>query len=179
MKKVKIALGIIGFTALMAIAIVGAVIIAKSNVMKNMPEPASEGRELLTLEYISEKKSEDDVQSTATITFYDDNTCFVSGLIAKMYKWEYTTEWSVDGELHINDEQGATAECLEEMEGLAMLLKLELSYDLDMQYTSFTEGDEMHIAFIGLHVDTGDTLMECSFILNPEDAAKLGVSAGN
>ena len=117
-KKIIIALGILGFTAFMAIAVIGAVIIAKANVMKSMPTPASESQELLTLEYISEKKSEDDAQSTATIMFYDDNTCYISGLIANMYKWEYTTKWSSSGGLRIDDEEGFTAECVENWKSL-------------------------------------------------------------
>lgn len=178
MKKVKITLGVLAFVALMVIAIGGAYVIAKDNIMKSMPTPASEGKEILTLEYISEKKSEDDAQSTATITFFDDHTCYMSGLIANMYKWEYTTQWSADDGLHISDEAGAAAECVEELEGLAMLLKLELTYDLDIQFTSSVEGEDIHIAFKGIGGENGDTLMECAFVISAEDAAKLGVSAG-
>jgi hypothetical protein len=178
-KKVKITLGILGFAAIMVIAVIGAYIIAKDNIMKSMPKPASEGQEILTLEYISVKKSESDTESTATITFYDDKTCFLSGTIAKMYKWEYKTKWSADGGLKINDEEGTTADCLKEAEPLANLLKLKLSYDLDVQYTSLAEGQDIHIAFKGNDVETGKTLMECSFILSAEDAVKLGVSAGD
>lgn len=186
-KKIIVALGILGFTAFMAIAIIGAVIIAKANVMKSMPTPAGEGQEplpagegqeLLTLEYLSEKKSEDDAQSTATITFYSDKTCHISGLIANMYKWEYSTVWSADGGLHIVDEETVTADCVEELKALAAFLKLELSYELDMQYTSSSEGENIRIDFKGVYEETGETLMECFFVLSPEDAAELGVSAG-
>ena len=177
-KKIIVALGIRGFTAFMAIAIIGAVIIAKANVMKSMPTPAGEGQELLTLEYLSEKKSEDDAQSTATITFYSDKTCHISGLIANMYKWEYSTVWSADGGLHIVDEETVTADCVEELKALAAFLKLELSYELDMQYTSSSEGENIRIDFKGVYEETGETLMECFFVLSPEDAAELGVSAG-
>jgi len=178
-KKIKIALGIFGFTAFMAVAIIGAVIIAKANVMKSMPTPAGEGKALLTLEYISEKKSEDDAQSTATITFYDDDTCYISGLIANMYKWEYTTKWSANGGLHIDDEEGVTAECVKELEALAALLKLELSYDLDMRYASVPDGDNIRIEFKGIYAETGETLMECFFVLSADNAAKLGVASKN
>ena len=69
-KKTKLILILLAFAAMLALSMIVAFFIAKANLAKDF-KPGSDGEVLVTLEYASEKAKEDDVQTTAVLTFFD------------------------------------------------------------------------------------------------------------
>lgn len=175
-KEIKLALGALAFIAILAMSMVVAFFIAKSNLEKDF-KPASDGELLMTLEYASEKAKEDDVQTTATMAFYDDHTCHVEGSISSMYDFSYSTQWSGDGTLALEDVEMITAECTdEEMLAFIQVISLETSYDMNIKQTVTQEGDGLIIHVEGFEVEKGDSLMQLTFEMSAEQAAKLGIN---
>lgn len=174
-KQMRLVLGALAIIAIIAVSMVVAFYIARANLAKDF-KPVSDGELLVTLEYASEKEKEDSVQTTATMAFYDDHTCHVEGKISSMYDWSYTTNWSVSDTLVLEDTGGVKAECTDEASlAFIQMLSLDTEYNMDIKQTLTQADGGLVISVVGLEAEKGDTLMELTFKLDGEKAAKLGI----
>lgn len=174
-KKTKLILILLAFAAMLALSMIVAFFIAKANLAKDF-KPASDGEVLVTLEYASEKAKEDDVQTTAVLIFYDDHTCHVEGAIAAMYNFSYSTKWSNDGGLKLDDVSGVTAECTDEASlAFIQMLSLATAYDMEVVQSVTEAGDGWTVFVEGFNMEGGESLMQLTFTLSAEKAAKLGL----
>lgn len=175
-KKIKLIIGLFCFIAVLAVSMIAAFQIAKANLQKDF-KPTSEGKAILTLNYASEKQKEDDVQTTATIIFYDNHECAAEGVISSMYNFNYITTWSAEGGLHIDTAEKVSAECTDEQAiAFLQIIKMKPQYDMNVQHSVSAVNGILELTVEGTEVTEGASLMKFKFVLSQEDAQALGIS---